>query len=142
LNDALAELTDRLGSEVPGWRWDRLHRAVFPHQGLDAVPGLGALLGRSSPSAGDWSTVNVGSVSTSRPYEQRAVAGYRAIVDLSSRNDSRFMIDLGQSGHPLSEHYDDFMDDWRNVRYRPMRIERGDIEEGATGRLELTPRRQ
>jgi penicillin amidase len=142
LNDALAELTDRLGSEVPAWRWDRLHRVVFPHQGFDTVPGLGALLGRSSPSAGDWSTVNVGSVSTSRPYEQRAVAGYRTIVDLSSRNDSRFMIDLGQSGHPLSEHYDDFMDDWRNVRYRPMRLERGDIEEGATGRLQLTPRRQ
>ncbi len=40
------------------------------------------------------------SVSAGQPYDQRSVAGYREIIDLSPANDSRFIIDLGQSGHP------------------------------------------
>jgi penicillin amidase len=138
LRGAVRDLADRLGSDMSRWRWDGVHRAVFPHQGLDVVRQLRPLLSRSTPTGGDWSTVNVGSVSTDQPYEQRSVAGYRSIVDLSPANDSRFIIDLGQSGHPLSAHYDDFLDDWRAVRHRPMRTNRAEIEKGALGHLRLT----
>ena len=117
-----------------------MHRAVFPHQGLDAVSLLRPLLSRSMPNAGDWSTVNVGTVSADRPYEQRSVASYREIIDLSPANDSRFIDAVGESGHPLSRHYDDFLQDWQKVRYRPMRMERKDVEAGAIGHLRLTPR--
>ena len=122
------------------WRWDALHRAVFPHSGLGSVASLRALLSRSVPSAGDWSTVNVGAVAADRRYEQRSVAGYREIIDLSAANDSRFLDALGESGHFLSRHYDDFLSDWAAVRYRRMRLERADIEQGAIGHLRLAPR--
>ena len=92
------------------------------------------------PSAGDWSTINVGAVAADRRYEQRSVAGYREIIDLSAANDSRFLDALGESGHFLSPHYDDFLSDWAAVRYRPMRMERADIEQGALGHLRLEPR--
>jgi hypothetical protein len=39
----------------------------------------------------------------------------------------------------LSRHYDDFLPDWRAVRHRKMRMERREIENGAIGRLRLTP---
>jgi penicillin amidase len=100
---------------------------------------LRALVSRSVPSGGDWSTVDVGAVATDHPYEQRSVAGYREIIDLSPANDSRFLDALGESGHPLSRHYDDFLSDWSAVKHRRMRIDRADIERGATGRLRLVP---
>lgn len=137
---AVAELTRRLGANLTRWRWDAVHRAVFPHQGLDTVAAFRPLLSRSVPNGGDWSTINVGPVSANRPYEQRSVPGYREIIDLSPADDSRFLDAVGESGHFLSPHYDDFLPDWAAVRYRRMRTKRADVETGATGRLRLTPR--
>ena len=139
LNEGVADLTSRLGPDMTRWRWDAVHRAVFPHQGLDTVGALRSLLSRSIPNAGDWSTVNVGTVLVDRPYTQEAIPGYRQIVDLSPANDSRFIDAVGQSGHFLSPHYDDFMTDWRDVQYRKMRMTRTAIDEGALGRLLLSP---
>jgi penicillin amidase len=139
LRDALDELADRLGADMRRWRWDAVHRVMFPHQGLDAVGLLRPWLSRSMPGSGDWSTVNAGPVAADRPFEQRHVPGFRQIVDLSPANDSRFQADVGQSGHPLSPHYDDFLPDWKAVRHRPMRMDRVDVEKGALGTLRLTP---
>jgi penicillin amidase len=140
LHAAVGTLTRQLGGDMAHWRWDAVHRAVFPHQGLDAVAVLRPLLSRSMPNGGDWSTVNVGPVAFDRPFEQHEVPGYRQIVDLSLANDSRFLDAVGESGHFLSKHYDDFLEDWRAVRHRPMRMDRAKIEQGALGRLRLTPR--
>ena len=139
-SEAVAGLTRRLGRDKARWRWDAVHRAVFPHQGLDAVAALRPLLNRSVPHGGDWSTIDVGPVSTTRLYEQRSVAGYREIVDLSRANDSRFLDAVGESGHFLSRHYDDYLAEWAAGRYRPMRMERSAIERGMVGRLRLVPR--
>ncbi|MGE5246450.1 MAG: penicillin acylase family protein [Betaproteobacteria bacterium] len=141
LHDAVGDLTRRLGRDMTRWRWDRVHRAVFPHQGLDAVALLRPLVSRSVPNGGDWSTVDVGGVSARSPYEQHAIPGYRQIIDLSPRNDSRFLDAVGESGHFLSPHYDDFLPDWRAVRHRPMRMTRKDAEAGAIGTLRLMPER-
>lgn len=140
LSDAVGDLRRRLGDDVRQWRWQDVHRAVFPHQGLDAVGLLRPLLSLSVPSGGDWSTVNAGATAVDRPFDQTEVPGYRQIVDLSPANDSRFLDAVGESGHFLSPHYDDFLDDWRAVRYRPMRMERAAIEQGALGRLVLEPK--
>ena len=139
LHSGVLELVERLGDDMTRWRWDAVHVAVFPHQGLDAVAALRPLLSRSVPNGGDWSTVNVGPVAADRPYEQHTVPGYREIIDLSPANDSRFLDAIGESGHPLSRHYDDFLGDWQKVRYRRMRMDRADVEKGALGHLRLTP---
>jgi penicillin amidase len=137
-HEAVQDLTRRLGSDMTRWRWDAVHRAVFPHQ-LGAIALLRPLLNRSVPHGGDWSTLNVGPVATDAPYEQHTVPGYRQIIDLSPANDSRFIDAVGQSGHPLSPHYDDFLSDWQAVRYRKMRMDRAEIERGALGHLHLQP---
>ncbi len=139
LDTAVADLTRRLGRDMGRWRWDRIHRAIFPHQGLDAVAALRPLLSRSVPNGGDWSTVDVGGVAQAHPYEQHAIPGYRQIVDLSPANDSRFLDSVGQSGHFLSPHYDDRLHDWRAVRHQPMRMTRAQAEDGAIGTLRLVP---
>ncbi|MCC7417597.1 MAG: penicillin acylase family protein [Acidobacteria bacterium] len=139
LREALDDLTQRLGSDMSRWRWDAVHRAVFPHSGLDAVGLLRPILSRSRPSAGDWSTVDAGPIASDRPFEQRHAPGYREVIDLSAADDSRFMIDVGQSGHPLSPHYDDFLPDWKAVRLHPMRTTAAEIAAGAAGTLRLVP---
>jgi penicillin amidase len=139
LHRAVGDLRARMGRSMAGWRWGFVHRATFPHSGLDTVSALRPLLSRAVPSGGDWSTVNVGPVAADALYEQRSVPGYREIIDLSPANDSRYLDAVGQSGHPLSAHYDDFLADWQAVRYRKMRLERADIEHGSIGRLRLVP---
>jgi penicillin G amidase len=139
LHEAVADLSRRLGGNIDRWRWDAVHSAVFPHQGLDAVAALRPLISRSIPTAGDWSSVNIGTVAADQRYEQHLVPGYREIIDLSPANDSRFQDALGQSGHPMSKHYADGLENWRAVKHRKMRMDRKEIESGATGRLRLTP---
>ena len=139
LHEAVEDLARRLGDDVERWRWDEVHLAVFPHQGLDTVPLLGRFLRRSVPHGGDWSTVNVGSTDGEHPFEQHAIPSYRQVIDLAPDGRSRFLDAAGQSGHPLSPHYDDFLQDWRDVRYRPMRMDRADVERDALGVLRLTP---
>jgi penicillin amidase len=140
LENGLADLRARLGSDMTRWRWDGVHRAMFPHQGLDAVSVLRPLLSRSRPNGGDWSTVNVGTAAATALYDQVSIPGYRQIIDLSPANDSRFLDAVGQSGHFLSPHYDDALADWQSVRPRKMRMTRPDIDKGATGHLTLRPR--
>ena len=98
------------------------------------------MISRTVPSAGDWSTVNVGPVAADARYDQVSIPGYRQIVDLSPANDSRFADAVGESGHFLSPHYDDFLADWRAVRHKKMRMDRADIDKGAIGTLRLVPR--
>ena len=51
LRAAVTDLTTRLGTDLTRWRWDAVHHAVFPHQGLDTVKALRPLLSRSAASA-------------------------------------------------------------------------------------------
>jgi penicillin amidase len=139
LRDGVGDLERILGGDMAHWRWDSVHRAMFPHQGLDAVPALRPLFSRSVPNGGDWSTVNVGPVAADHLYEQRSIPGYRQIVDLSPANQSRFLDAVGESGHFLSTHYDDYLRDWQQVRHKPMRMNRDEVERGAIGHLTLTP---
>jgi len=139
LHDGVSALARQLGSDMSRWRWDAAHRAVFPHQGLDTVPGLHWLLSRSMANGGDWSSVNVGAVAVDHPFEQREIPGYRQIVDLSPVNDSRFLASVGQAGHFLSRYYDEMLQDWHDVRHRRMNMERSAIDRDAVGRLRLVP---
>ena len=139
LHDGVADLARRIGDDINQWRWDAVHRAVFPHQGLDSVAALRPLISRSAATAGDWATVNIGTVAADQRYDQRLVPGYREIIDLSPANDSRFQDAIGQSGHPLSKYYDDALADWRAVKHRPMLMDRTKIEETAIGHLRLVP---
>jgi len=140
LEDGLDDLRAKMGSDPARWRWDTIHHAVFPHQGLDSVSFLRPLLSRSVPNGGDWSTVDVGPVAAASPYDQTSVPGYRQIVDLSSTNDSRFLDAVGEGGHFLSPHYDDFLADWQAVRHKKMRMTRADVDSGAIGTLKLVPK--
>ena len=78
--------------------------------------------------------------STWPPLAQNHGAGYRAIYDLGRPERSVFVVSTGQSGNPLSSHYEDYAGSWRDGRYLPMLPDRPAVEEAALGTLVLRPR--
>ncbi len=48
------------------------------------------------------------------PFEQRFGPGLRMIADLASPEDARMITAPGQSGDPLSAHYADLLQRWRD----------------------------
>jgi penicillin amidase len=50
-------------------------------------------------------------------------AGFRGVYDFADPNSSVFIISTGQSGHFLSQHYDDLAQLWRRGEYVPMSLD-------------------
>jgi penicillin amidase len=135
LDNALDDLSERMGAEINRWRWDRVHITQYPHNPFSQVSYLKGIFHRTIPNGGDRYTVNVAPVNLSDPYVQTHSPGYRHIIDLSDIAASRFMITTGLSGNVLSNHYDDLIRGHRDVDYLPMLFGRENVN-GATLRLE------
>jgi penicillin amidase len=116
LDTALDELKQAYGNEMTRWQWGRAHIAYFPNAVFERIPVLRDWLRVTVPVPGARDTVNVGPSEirdTLHPYEQRFGAGLRIITDLAAPAESRMVIAPGQSGNPLSRHYDDLLSRWR-----------------------------
>lgn len=139
LHGALGDLDDKLGSKREAWRWERLHHAVFSHVPFGSIDFVRALFNRSIATGGDTSTVNLGQFGTSASFSQQVVASYRQVIDVADLDSGLFILAIGQSGNPLSPHYDDYLEDWGAARYRPMRIERTAVLRDQAAVLRLEP---
>lgn len=120
LERAMNWLTDRpelSDKTVDQWRWGDFHRAHFAHPLFSFIPGLSELTTVEIESDGSDHTINRGAYRSARgraPFINTHGAGLRSVFDLANLDQSRFMIAVGQSGHPLSPHYDDLNTPWRN----------------------------
>ncbi|MDW8212651.1 MAG: penicillin acylase family protein [Roseiflexaceae bacterium] len=139
-NATLAELRAELGDDVTTWRYGRIHSLTIRHP-LGSIPALATIFNRGPfPTGGDLDTVNMG-------YLPREFAGppfyiapsYRQICDTADWDRSQSIQPTGQSGHPGSRHYSDFVQPWLNVQYHPMPWSRSRVEEVAASRMTLQP---
>ncbi len=120
LDKALEDLAGRFGADRGKWTWGAAHPARFRHPLFSAVPVLGSLTGLKIAADGGQFTLNRGAGHLSdpeNPFEDIHGPGLRAIYDLSDLGRSRFIIATGQSGNPLSPHYRDMLEDWRDGKY-------------------------
>jgi penicillin amidase len=121
LDAAMARTAAQYGEDIDAWRWGEVHQAVFDHA-FTGQPILGGMFTVREPVGGDGSTVNVGHFSyAAGNYDAYHGASMRAIYDLADLNESRFMHAPGQSGHPLSPHYDDLAPKWAAGEYFQIR---------------------
>ena len=136
----IAELRDEYGDDVRRWRYGRAHTLHARHP-LGALRLLALLFERRSfPTGGDIDTVCMG-------YLPRSFAGapfyvgpsYRQICDTADWDRSLSIYPGGQSGHPGSRHYSDFMQPWLHLDYHRMLWSRALVEEGARDRMTLAP---
>ncbi len=120
LDRALAQLDESLGADMRSWQWGRVHEARFSNALWSNVPVLRDLFALNIPADGGYDTLNRGATpirSPASPYASVHGATLRMIVDLAAPDDARFMIAPGQSGNPLSPHYGDLMQPWRDFEW-------------------------
>ncbi len=138
---AITTIRKRLGDNPGKWQYGDWHKVHLTHP-LSVVPIIGKLFGRGAyPLGGNRDTVNMGDVILN-PDGSRITTtpSYRLIADPSNWERSKSIHPGGQSGHPLSGHYGDFIKPWLNVEYHPMPWARLAVEEVSQETLTLLPR--
>jgi len=143
LNDAMADLRSKLGSDTSKWRWGALHQAHFAHP-LASVFPLNYLFDVAPlDRPGDSVTVNAagggGFSADPANYSQQTVPSMRQIIDLSNFDNSLWVTTTGESGQPGSSHYSDLVPLWDQNKYQPMYYSPGKQASSATGILTLKP---
>ncbi len=151
-------------SDQSAWRWGRVHYLTCQNLlglfwPLDRIFNVGPV-----PRDGEGDTVNAspacsdnltqllargtmgGCTDMAILPDRASHAAYagpvlRLIIDFSDLDNSRAVLDVGQSGHRLSPHYKDHFPVWCDVDYFPLPYSREKVMEQAAGTLLLTPRR-
>lgn len=141
LDAALLDLSGRFGDDLASWRWGDLHRARHVHPALGDMRVISYLVNLLQPISGGESTVaRAGFLGSGRnPWLNVKGAAYRGVYDLADPDSSVFIISTGQSGHPLSRHYDDLAELWRRGEYVGMSLDPGLARAAATGITHLEP---
>ena len=130
------------GHDMEDWRWGEAHAVRMKSRILGKVPAIGSWFEIDMPSGGEKETIKAGGFDVAdaeRPFAQNHGAGYRAVYDLGAPERSVFIQSTGQSGNPLSGHYEDYTEPWRDGEYLPMLTDRARVEEDALGTLVLRP---
>ncbi|MDO5614282.1 MAG: penicillin acylase family protein [Paracoccus sp. (in: a-proteobacteria)] len=143
LDAAILDLSARFGPDVTSWRWGNAHEAHQINPALGGIPGLGWVVNLVQSTSGGDSTLALATSAGvgGNPWRQVAGAGYRAVYDLADPDSSVFVIATGQSGHPLSRHYDDMAGLWRRGEYVSMSLDPALARAAARGITRLEPAR-
>jgi penicillin amidase len=142
--DALATVVRQLrteqGNDPRRWAWGRIRPLVLRHPlgrrwPLDAIFNVGPI-----PLGGDANTIAQAAVD---PLEPTGDVGFfgslRMVVDLADCSASRFILPGGQSGNPLSPHYEDQLALWKRGEGVPIAWTEAEIEQTTSQTLHLVP---
>jgi penicillin amidase len=137
---AATDAADGLTGTAASMSWANVHRASFTHPLAAAAAPLRWLFNRGPvPMIGDTYTVNRTSFNRLEPFAVWEMASWRQLFDVGAWDQARVVLPAGQSGHPLSPHYFDQNDLWRQGQYRQQPFSRAAIEAARAHRLLLTP---
>jgi penicillin amidase len=140
LRAAVEALTSAHGADPVGWAWGRVRPLRLRHA-LGVAAPLDRILNRG-PAAigGDTNTVAQAGVPPLRPTANPgAIANHRMVVDLGDPERSRYVVAGGQSGNPLSPHYDDLFALWQRGESVPIPWSPEAVEAATVDRLVLRP---
>ena len=141
LDDALLWISERYGRQLDSLRWGDAHQATHDHTVLGEIGWVSWLVNiRQSTSGGDNTLLRGATLGSGPdPFLNVHAAGYRGVYDFADPDSSVFITATGQSGHPLSRHYDDLGELWRRGEYIPMTLDPGLARAGAVGITRLVP---
>ncbi|MFD0979909.1 penicillin acylase family protein [Tropicimonas aquimaris] len=142
LDEALLWIGERYGTALESLRWGDAHQARHDHLILGDIPVLRWFVNiHQSTSGGDNTLQRALTAGTGpNPFDNVHAAGYRGVYDFADPDASVFVTATGQSGHPLSRHYDDLGERWRRGEYIPMSLNPELARAGAVGTTMLEPR--
>jgi penicillin G amidase len=138
--DAYAEATERLGADRATWRWGALHTSTFISNplGLSGVGLIEDFVNRGPVATSGGSEI-VNATSWNKDLTVSAVPSMRMILDVGNFANSQTIHTTGQSGHPASAQYGNFIEAWRMIEFHPMLWTREQVDADAQARLILNP---
>ena len=137
LDEAVAELTKRLGADMEQWKLGAYHHALIHHPMTDAMkPEERAKFEVGSlPRGGDGYTVDA----TGGTDNQASGGSFKIVVDTEDWDNSVGLNNPGQSGDANDAHYRDLYPLWARGRYLPIFYSRRKIESVVENRFDLQP---
>jgi penicillin amidase len=138
LQTAVEYLTNRMGDDMSSWTWGAIHQTSRAHWLSNAYPWAKELEGPPMSLSGDGDTPLSSSYSHADPFAIAGTSVARYIYDLSDWDNSRWIVPLGASGHPASEHFADQAETWSKVDSIPMTYSWDDITANAETSQKLT----
>jgi penicillin G amidase len=141
--EAVASLEEQLGPNVNHWQWKKVHTVEFQHPigkvklfsgffnvGPFPNPGTNEVINNQLFTLADDAEINTkGGPST------------RRIIDFSDIENSWSVLPTGQSGNPMSKHYDDQSELFLKGKFRKMKLNKKEIEATST-KLIFKPKKQ
>jgi penicillin amidase len=137
LDEAVADLTKRLGADMDKWKLGAYHHALIYHPMTDALkPADRAKFDVGDlPRGGDAYTVDA----TGGTDNQRSGGSFKIIVDTEEWDNSVGLNNPGQSGDVSDPHYRDLYQLWSRGRYFPIFYSRKKIESVVEKTIALQP---
>ena len=138
---ALAETTQRLGSDRTTWKWGRLATTLFEHplSALASAAERAQMNVGPAPKAGDGNTVGA-AYYRSADFRLQSGASFRMVLDVGRWDDSVAVNTPGESGDWAGPHYRDLFPLWLSGQYFPLLFTRAAVEKEAEREIELLAR--
>lgn len=143
--DALATvirtLREHYGNDPNQWSWGRIRPLTLRHSvgeraPLDRVFNLGPFAW-----GGDANTLGQAAADPLDPTDNPLmIASLRMVVDVGNWDENRFAMPGGQSGNPLSLHYDDLLPFWQHGEGVPIAWSPTKMDQAIQSVLRLVPR--
>ncbi|MCL6417419.1 penicillin acylase family protein [Aestuariirhabdus sp. Z084] len=137
---AIASLQSQFGDDTSSWQWGKVHSIEHPHP-LGKVKPLNKLF-NVGPFPIDSSKRSLSKMAYTYAENQYRVSSNpstRRIIPLANVEQAQGINPVGQSGNPFDTHFDDQARLYNQGRYRSQLMNRQQIEQVTSGRLELIP---
>lgn len=132
--ETVAELEKQLGNDVSKWTWNKVHTLEHMHP-IGKVKALAPFFNVGKfEVAGSNEVINnlMFGFSNNGNYEVKAGPSTRRIIDFSDVENSVSILPTGNSGNPMSKHYNDQAEMYNKGQFRKMLINRKAIEKVST----------
>ena len=127
--ESIANLTGQLGNTVTEWKWGKVHQVEYKHPigslalfrpffnvGIFEAPGSNEVINNVMYYFTD-----------ADHYDISAGPSTRRIIDFSDIENSMSILPTGQSGNPMSKHYNDQAQMYIDGKFRKMKMNRKEI---------------
>ena len=132
--EAVKSLDNQLGSDVKSWTWNRVHKVEFKHPlgsvallkpffnvGIFEIPGGNEVINNTNFEPSDEAV-----------HMAKSGPSTRRVIDFSDVENSWSVLPSGQSGNPMSPHYNNQAEMYVQGKFRKMMLNKKEIEASST----------
>ena len=132
--EAILSLENQLGKDVNSWTWNKVHKLEHAHP-IGQVKLLRSFFNVGKfDIAGSNEVINnlAFSYTDNSNYDIKSGPSTRRIIDFSDVENSVSILPTGNSGNPMSKHYNDQAEMYNKGQFRKMKMNKKEILETST----------